>query len=539
MHTRTALKLFALTAATLAAYGCSGLDLSEGSSSATSNLNGGFAKATNDGTDARGFQADGQSFGNLTTARKTSVAVPAALRIAPVNGQLFPNVKTRGLSVHFQGFTATAGQTVDVQVLATPGAAISEASWVTIGSASASTTGTSFNDTAQIFAWSLDAIPNTDGTKWDQGGILRYRTVAVDANGAKTALPFWDIGAGDCIAAQGAKSWKDVVKTCKSAFSPNLGDAVSSATTAATLLSPTPQPRDDFRPNYLSRRGEISTFETDDYYDQIDAPRSLDQFARRFGFIDSQRDGFFDASQDGQEVASGLYYNLGDLGLGREIHCKQFTTEDGQPGTACITKNYGVDGENQPDFSGDAESAMDDAIRNQNSFAAVCMVKIGNTFGPTAGNDVQFMVYGADGNIVDQAQLDSTGSNESIPEQLPQLPRRHVRPRFPHRRRRVVPSVRSGELPLRGPQRLLVRVAGRHLPPAQRDGEGLRRAAGHGGSSSTASTATKPRWQARRRTSNGFRPAGRAATRPRPSTTKPTSTTAARAIPRRSATSRS
>jgi hypothetical protein len=410
LQTRTV--MLAIGTAALLAYGCSDTpDLeSKGSTSAKQESD----ERNNDGSDPRGFQSDGQRFGNLQTVRKQLVAIPDEIDIEPLNGQLFPGRRVQGMSVHFRGFTVQPNQTVEVQVLNSASASISEQNWVTIGSTTSSATGTTFNDKDAIFQWSLDAVPSEDRTRWEQGGILRYRTVATDSKGTRTALPYYDLNAGDCIQKQNGKSWKDTLKACKSGFSPNIGDALANVAVAATLVSPTPQPRDQFDPNYLSRRGFIDTNETDDYYDEIDAPQSLDDFAHRFGFDDPNESGFFDNSFDNEDVASGAYYNLGDLGLGREIHCKRFS-RDGQRGVACITKNYGVDNNNKPDFSGDAESAMDDNLAHQNSFAAVCMIKFGDTFAPPEGNDVQFMVYGADGAIVNSAQLDSIASNVAIP----------------------------------------------------------------------------------------------------------------------------
>jgi hypothetical protein len=84
-------------------------------------------------------------------------------------------------------------------------------------------------------------------------------------------------------------------------------------------------------------------------------------------------------------------------------------------GTACYVRNYGVDENGQPVFSGDPVSALSDAIDQVNSFATVAMVKFGNTYAPPEGNDVQFFVYNAQDQLVDRAQLDNIGSNEAIP----------------------------------------------------------------------------------------------------------------------------
>ena len=85
---------------------------------------------------------------------------------------------------------------------------------------------------------------------------------------------------------------------------------------------------------------------------------------------------------DVETRVSALYYNLGDLGIGREMHCTTFDKDaaQGKSGTACWVRNYGINPLNgAPDFSGDPDRAMADLVNKANSFAAVCMVKFGST----------------------------------------------------------------------------------------------------------------------------------------------------------------
>jgi hypothetical protein len=79
---------------------------------------------------------------------------------------------------------------------------------------------------------------------------------------------------------------------------------------------------------------------------------------------------------------------------------------------ACYSSNYG-------EFGGDPEIALTAAILGTESgestgaFASVCMV-----FRPplTAPNSVQFIVYGPDGTLLNEAPLDTKGDNPSIPQ---------------------------------------------------------------------------------------------------------------------------
>src|SRR5262249_4770931 len=144
------------------------------------------------------------------------------------------------------------------------------------------------------------------------------------------ALPFFDGSAGQCAAALPNASWKDVIAKCKSPFSPDFGAAVGGQTRAAALISTATAPGDAgftgfFPPPYLSRKGEISDFETNDYYSLIDAPPTLSDFQSRFGFGGDSFNGF---SASSTEIAA-TYFNRGDLGIGREMHCTTFSDELG------------------------------------------------------------------------------------------------------------------------------------------------------------------------------------------------------------------
>jgi hypothetical protein len=394
MHTRTALSVF--TATTLAMFwvGCQSSVHNSlgGKDNVSAVVNGTTPAAAPTATPAAGTTG-------LDTVKPVIATIPSQIDIQPANGTKLDGQSTAAASVHFTGFTTAPNEKVDIQVLTDPNAAPAETNWTTIATATADATATNFNDTANpIYRYAIDATP---GDHWPEGGVLRFRTVATDAAGAKSLLPFFDLASGDCIAAQGPKGWKDLLAACKSPFSPDLGAALGSTTKAAALVSPTPAPGDGFRPNYLSRKGFIDATQTTSYYNAVNAPQTLTDFRRRFGF-------------DTQAEVDAVYYNLGDLGIGREMHCTTFD-RNGQNGTACYVRNYGDRGDGIGDFSGNADRAMRDAVAQRGSFAAVCMVKFGNTFADPQGNDVQFFVYDANENIANRAQLDSVDSNDAIP----------------------------------------------------------------------------------------------------------------------------
>jgi hypothetical protein len=128
--------------------------------------------------------------------------------------------------------------------------------------------------------------------------------------------------------------------------------------------------------------------ETAAYYQAIDAPPTLTEFQTRFGF-------------PGDETVA-IYYNAGDLGIGRDMHCR--ATEGG--GLACYVRNFGQ-------FGGDRADAITLTVAGDAPFATVAMAYTPPIDAPNA---VQFMVYGGDGALINRAQLDTRGDNASIPQ---------------------------------------------------------------------------------------------------------------------------
>jgi hypothetical protein len=113
--------------------------------------------------------------------------------------------------------------------------------------------------------------------------------------------------------------------------------------------------------------------------------------------------------------ATATYYNRGDLGIGRQMHC---TVNKTSKETACYVENYG-DGQGNPLF-GSIGSAYDGLLAGK-PFATVAMVERGK-MDFAAPNKVFFVVYGSGSDPAGcpaelrcQAQLDNFGNNKSIP----------------------------------------------------------------------------------------------------------------------------
>jgi CSLREA domain-containing protein len=144
-----------------------------------------------------------------------------------------------------------------------------------------------------------------------------------------------------------------------------------------------------FTGQWLSRHGLINDSTTDPYYNAISAPTT---FTGPTGWLALY--GF-----NGANDVQARYYNAGDLGFGREMHCRQ------QPGVfvACYVVNHGFGPAGPP------AGSVDDAIANQRTLGAVAMVY---TVG-AASNPVTFYIYAANGTRLDGVQLDSQGTKNT------------------------------------------------------------------------------------------------------------------------------
>ena len=132
------------------------------------------------------------------------------------------------------------------------------------------------------------------------------------------------------------------------------------------------------------------------------APLSLDQWKQAFEFPARQQGESLAAYR--QRAGIVVYYNKNELGLGRELGCSEF--DDGldpggtlRRGLACFVTNYG------PVF-GDERRALDMAVEGRKPRNTVCITHR-PSLGP--GYEVQFYTYGADGQRMEWAQLDSMG----------------------------------------------------------------------------------------------------------------------------------
>ena len=140
--------------------------------------------------------------------------------------------------------------------------------------------------------------------------------------------------------------------------------------------------------DWLSIKGVGSVAEAGQYYAEIGAP--ADFAAWKTTYFNS-----------GTEVIA-KYYNAGDLGFGRNMHCKQKANGD----VACYVANHGV-GAASP-----VNASLDAAINEELDLAAVAMVYDASEDGNP--NDIKFYVYPNSGRL-NEVALDSEGA-KAIPQ---------------------------------------------------------------------------------------------------------------------------
>jgi hypothetical protein len=246
----------------------------------------------------------------------------------------------------------------------------------------------------EIILFASDMFP---GAGWPDGGTARARFRAVrDDDGSSTYLPVRD------------------------------GSGAAGHVVDLVLADKAPSPADlppDLSPNYLNRKPTLSQDETGKYYLSVgtgangERPTILESLFTVGSFKQRYFDDAASCPTSTPEFVA-KYFNKGDLGLGREMHCvyNGCTKE-----TACYFKNYGTrDG--TPRFNDRAEAKR--ALLADKPFATVAMVERG-AMAVGAPNKVFFVVYDHQ-HLLDpddpdsapvslEAQLDNKGFNKSIP----------------------------------------------------------------------------------------------------------------------------
>lgn len=298
---------------------------------------------------ACGCGSPGQLIGDETDGGDIVDAMPAPVMPSrtvvsqPPHGTVLTG-DPLGQTLHVAGLYTDSSSTLTVQVLADPA---DLTTWTPIGTTMAS------EPSGERFSFALDVTPVTSGperARWPTGGILRLRVV----DDAGAALPH-DASVPD----------ETVLAVVDAASAPSAW-------------------------TYLTEKAPGTQGETTAYYAAIGAPKSLGAFQAKYGF--------------GADDLGAKYYNAGDLGIGRDMHCRPTDAPAG--GVACYVNNYGAFG----GASGDALARLE---AGGAPLATVAMVYAPPLDQPNA---VQFMVFGANGKLTSHAQLDAHGDNKTVPQ---------------------------------------------------------------------------------------------------------------------------
>ncbi|MBZ4416841.1 hypothetical protein [Myxococcus sp. RHSTA-1-4] len=314
----------------------------------------------------------------------------------PQNGQTF-NGPVTGTTVSFSAYHTSANATSRVQVLSSPTADPSvSANWITLATATSAASG--YNDTtgATVYPWSANVTPVPSAAfaaRWPAGGLAFLRALTSDGY---THATFDDVTFDDCFSEVLGRpdwAWTDVTTDC---------GGLGASRLAVVSTSPTPLelPRVTGGIRFLSKKGVGSDAETNNYYTTINAPLTLAAFRSRY---------MVPTVGDSEAEVTATYYNDGDLGIGREMHCRRFAANANHgAGMACHVSNYGTFGHTS---EADITAALNQATSRTGAFATVAMV-----YEPSrANNPVTFMVYDAAGNRSTRAGLDTRLANDTVP----------------------------------------------------------------------------------------------------------------------------
>jgi hypothetical protein len=204
----------------------------------------------------------------------------------------------------------------------------------------------------------------------------------------------------------------------------------------ANGVSPTPPSTflyllDQYNGDGIAKEADFQ--DTWGYYDRISAglpggvPRTLEAFKEAFSI---GRRGV-DPGPAGEtleeyrtRIEAAVYYNVNELGLGREMACAPdgFVDTNGDVGQACFVTNYGGGG----GAFYDEEVAMNAAIAGtpvKNTVAITFRPSQAGAYADQGVSDgaIQFWVYNQQGELQDYAQLDDLPGDQSSSRSVPSV----------------------------------------------------------------------------------------------------------------------
>jgi hypothetical protein len=326
------------------------------------------------------WDGNSDNFNELELETTSPTAMSTVL--LPTNGTVLGG-GVEGQPIEFSGFASTRDAQIRVQILRDPALSPSlDSSWddLLATPATPQSVPTVFFGDAH-YPFEISVTPTTNGSipaqllRWPPAGVALFRVL-------QNNVPMRSFDDGDCPETQSlTRTQRAMSEACQSHMSGVISVADGDDSQGAI---PPQQPSGT---EYLSRFDTVNNGSF--YYQHIGAESNLNLWRTNRGF------------PAGEVVTR--FYNAGDLGLGREMHCRT-NAATGQ--VSCYVTNYG----SAADGLNDEASALASAVAGTNPVATVAM-----DFRPNLTDDsVRFYVYvhnpiTGQTSLAPQVALDSEG----------------------------------------------------------------------------------------------------------------------------------
>ncbi|MEM9101556.1 MAG: hypothetical protein AAGB12_04480 [Pseudomonadota bacterium] len=315
------------------------------------------------------------------------IVVLQGCTIGPQNGNT-QSGNTATKSISMTGYYTDASTPISIEAFN-----MSSGSWVVIGNTTSSATPALDNDSGTLYSWSVSVVPGT--ALWVNNGLVQLRARATVSGSVYNLVSFDDNL--DCLIVElnAGKNYTEAGAACVSYNNPNImlvdTDGLPNINTV-NYLNIRSEPQNNLYDYDCSDPGQ--NCEQSDYYQSINAPSTFNAWLIQNGFSSANPGGTIVIPP--QRAASAKYYNAFDLGLGRDMNCRQ----EFSGRVACYVTNYGTP------VIDDHDSALNAVINQDSPVATVAMTYFPNV----NSNAVTFYVYDGNGNLLRDIPLDQQGA---------------------------------------------------------------------------------------------------------------------------------
>lgn len=296
--------------------------------------------------------------------------------------------------ITISGYHTAADVEMEIEVLNSPASNPNDnGNWIPLGTTiTDSTVSFVWDNTTDLYEWSIDVTPVDalwKSGRWPESGLVKVR-----AKVAGTIIKISTLDDTECMVEQHSlhTPFLDAVGICQS-HDPYVLTLVDIDDAAGKVPNPTV--------DFLSRKKTLLAQATE-YYKAVGALTNAGAPTAARGTFNAWKttNGF----PTGEIVAT--YYNRGDLGFGRDMHCR--TTGYGK---ACYVTNYGTVEDGLDDLQDG--TALADAVTHTNPGATVAMEW--HQAAAANQNPVRFFVYSPGGGLLTEIALDSNPAPQPVP----------------------------------------------------------------------------------------------------------------------------